>query len=80
MKYNYAPPDRNRLTTARLKHALITRGLVQQVLELELELITPLALSPNRKSRSKVCANPPDQTTINLTSGVPRLDIPHLGG
>ena len=74
-EYNYAPPDRNRLTTARLKHALITRGPVQQVLELDLELITPLALSPNRKSRSKVCATLPIKTTINLISGVPRLDI-----
>jgi alpha-mannosidase len=58
-----------------LNHALITRGPVQQVLELELELNTPLALSPNRKSRSKVCASLPIKTTITLTSGVPRLDI-----
>ena len=74
-EYNYAPPDSDQLTTARLKHALITRGSVLQMLELELELNTPLALVPDRKSRSKVCATLPIKTTISLTSGVPRLDI-----
>jgi len=74
-EYNYSPPATDRMTTARLKHVRITRGHVQQVLDLELELITPFALAPHRKSRSIEQTTIPISTTIVLMNGVPRVDI-----
>ena len=74
-EYNYSPPPTDRFETARLKHVTLTRGPLQQALELELELSTPLALSPDRKSRSKERVTIPITTTVTLTTGVPRLDI-----
>jgi mannosylglycerate hydrolase len=74
-EYNYAPPDSDKLITPHLKNVQLTRGSVQQVLELELELDTPQALTPDRKSRTMKRATLPIKTTICLTNGVPRLDI-----
>jgi mannosylglycerate hydrolase len=74
-EYNYAPPAADRETTARLKRVRIACGSVQQALDLELELITPLTLAPDRKSRSKEQTTIPISTTVILTNGVPRVDI-----
>ncbi|MCX6036433.1 MAG: hypothetical protein NTW99_00790, partial [Chloroflexi bacterium] len=74
-EYNYCPPAADRVTAPRLKRVSLARGPLQQTLELELELITPLTLAPNRKSRSKEQASLPITTTITLTNGVPRVDI-----
>jgi hypothetical protein len=74
-EYNYAPPPFDRFTSARLKHVSLAGGPVQQSLELEMELRTPLSLAPGRKSRSKEQAILPITTTITLTNGVPRVDI-----
>jgi alpha-mannosidase len=74
-EYNYAPTATDRVTAARLKRVSIARGPVQQALELELDLATPLSLAPNRKSRSKEQALIPITTTVTLTNGVPRVDI-----
>jgi len=74
-EYNYCPPVADRVTAPRLKRVSIARGPVQQTLELELELITPLTLAPHRKSRSKEQTTVPITTTVTLTNGVPRVDI-----
>jgi len=74
-EYNYAPPATDRFIAPRLKHVLLTRGPIQQTLELELELSTRLSLAPDRKSRSKARAVLPIKTTLSLTNGIPRLDI-----
>ena len=74
-EYNYSPPAADWNTSQRLKHVTVLHGPVQQVLELELELRTPLALAPGRKSRSKEQVNLPINTTIIITDGVPRVDI-----
>ncbi len=74
-EYNYSPPAADRMTTARLLRVRIDRGPVQQTLDLELELTTPLALAPNRKSRSNEQTTIPITTTVALTNGVPRVDI-----
>ncbi|MCX6039315.1 MAG: hypothetical protein NTW99_15815, partial [Chloroflexi bacterium] len=50
-------------------------GPLQQTLELELELATPLTLAPHQKSRSKERTTLPITTTVTLTNGVPRVDI-----
>jgi mannosylglycerate hydrolase len=74
-EYNFAPPAADRVTSAGLKRVRITRNPVQQTLELELELTTPLTLSPDRKSRSKEQTRVPITTIITLTNGAPRVDI-----
>ena len=74
-EYNYCPPNSDRIFAARLKRASLTRGPVQQTLELELELSTCLALVPHRKSRSQEKVTFPITTTITLTNGIPRVDI-----
>ncbi len=74
-EYNYAPPATDRVISPRLKHVTIAHGPVQQTLELELEIATPLTLAPNRKSRSKEQAAIFITSTITLTNGVPRVDI-----
>ena len=74
-EYNYAPPAADRVIAPRLKHVILARGPVQQTLELELELTTPLTLAPNRKLRSKEQTTIPIRTTVTLTNSVPRVDI-----
>jgi mannosylglycerate hydrolase len=74
-EYNYAPPVVDRFTSARLKHVTIANGPVQQSLELEMELKTPLSLAAGRKARSKEQARLSISSTITLTNGVPRVDI-----
>ncbi len=74
-EYNYAPPATDLVTAPHLKHVCIARGPVQQTLELELEIITPLTLSPDRKSRSKEQTTGPITTVVTLAKGVPRVDI-----
>jgi alpha-mannosidase len=74
-EYNYSPPAVDRFTSPSLKRVILMRGPVQQSLELELELKTPLTLAPGRKSRSKEQILLPITTAITLTNGVPRLDI-----
>ncbi len=74
-EYNYCPPTMDRAITARLKRASLTRGAVQQTLELELDLATSLALAPNRKSRSEEKVAIPITSIITLMNGVPRVDI-----
>ncbi len=74
-EYNYCPPAADRSVTARLKHASLIRGPVQQTLELELELGAPLTLSPDRKARSQEKTTSCITTFVTLTNGVPRVDI-----
>jgi hypothetical protein len=74
-EYNYAPPVEDRVLAPRLKGVFLARGPVQQVLEIELELITPLNLAADRRSRSKEQTRVPITTTVILTNDVPRIDI-----
>lgn len=74
-EYNYCPPAADRVFHTRLKRVSLARGPVQQALELELELTTPLTLAPDRKSRSPEKVTLPITTTVTLTTGVPRIDI-----
>jgi len=74
-EYNYAPPETDLITVPRLKHVSITRGSVQQALELEMELVTPVNLNLDRKSRSKKQVIIPIITTVTLSNGVHRIDI-----
>jgi len=74
-EYNYCPPEKDLLTAARLKDVTIRHSAVQQYIELQLEIKTPLKLAPNRKSRSRQSIPTRITTRILLTKGVPRVDI-----
>lgn len=73
--YNYSPPQQDSFFSPRLKNVSISRGRVQQVLELEMELVVPLALAQDRMSRSKETTVIPIRTVVTLSEGVPRVDI-----
>ena len=74
-EYNYAPPAKDIYTSPSLKRVTLVSGPVQQSLEVELELKSPLSLTPDRKARSQEQAILPITTTITLSKGVPRVDI-----
>jgi mannosylglycerate hydrolase len=74
-EYNFCAPPADRVTAPRLKGVTVTRGPVQQTLELDLELDTPLTLSSDRKSRSKEHTVIRLSSTVILSHGVPRVDI-----
>jgi alpha-mannosidase len=74
-EYNYGPPAIDRLTSPCLKRVTLIRGPVQQSLEVEMELKSPLSLTPDRKSRSQEQVILPITTTITLSKNVPRVDI-----
>jgi len=74
-EYNYSPPASDRVIAARLKRVVVTRGPIQQILELELVLSTPVSLASDRQSRSEKMNAIPITTTVTLTNDVPRVDI-----
>jgi mannosylglycerate hydrolase len=74
-EYNFAPPVTDQITTPKLKHVTFLKGPLQQSLEIELNLTTPLTLSTDRKVRSKEHVTIPIKTTVTLSKSIPRLDI-----
>ena len=74
-EYNFCPPPNDQMTAPRLKGITITRGPVQQTLEINLELDTPTSLAPDRKSRSKERVTIHLTSRVTLSSGVPRVDV-----
>jgi alpha-mannosidase len=74
-EYNYSPPEADRMAPVRLNGVRITRGDVQQTLELALEMETPAELETDRKSRSRKTVRLPLSSRVTLTAGVERVDI-----
>jgi alpha-mannosidase len=74
-EYNYSPPPYDFQPAAHLKRVSLTAGPIRQTLSLELELPTPAALAPDRKSRSKEMIVTHITSHITLAAGVPRGDI-----
>jgi alpha-mannosidase len=82
-EYNYSPPPSDFQPVARLRSVILPKvpalsvhsGPVQQTLELQLELKTPVALAPDRKSRSRQTVALPITSLVTLSAGVPRVDI-----
>jgi mannosylglycerate hydrolase len=74
-EYNYCPPEKDRIISARLRHVSITRGIVQQTFTLGLELHLPAALAPGRKERSPKAVGTHVTTIATITHGIPRVDI-----
>jgi len=63
------------VTAAQFKRVSLSNDPVQQTLNLELVLRTPLVLAPDRKSRSKEQVVLPITTHISLTRGVACVDV-----
>jgi mannosylglycerate hydrolase len=74
-EYNYCPPPDDSQQTARLKRVRVRSGSVLKTLEIELELPTPAALTPDRQGRSPQIVTNHILTRLSLAPGVPRLDI-----
>jgi len=74
-EYNYSPPVTDRFTSQHLKRVTVERDRVQQSIELELELTTPVSLAPDRKSRSDKTLVTRIASLVTLASGIPRVDI-----
>jgi mannosylglycerate hydrolase len=75
-EYNFCPPPTDILvSTPRLRRLEVKHGAIQQTIEIELSLMVPRQLSPDRKQRGPETVVIPITTRISLTSGVPRLDI-----
>ena len=74
-EYNFAPPPHDQIITPSLKRVFLAQGDVRQSLEVELELVLPISLSPDRQSRADQKVAIPIRSIITLTKDVPRVDI-----
>ena len=75
-EYNYCPPDADHLVKLAFIDSIhVERGPAQQSIEIALHMRLPAELALDRKSRSKKTLVVPIQTFLELTQGVPRLDI-----
>jgi alpha-mannosidase len=74
-EYNYSPPGRDRVITARRRGIRVEKGAVQNSLELRLELAIPEELAPNRKTRVGKMVLMPVTSRVTLIQGVPRVEI-----
>lgn len=75
-EYNFSPPANDSQQDApKLREVKIIRGVVQQMMEIELELLIPACLAPDRKSRAKEQVVTRITSRVTLTRGVPRVDI-----
>jgi alpha-mannosidase len=74
-EYNYSPPPSDFQPAVRLKRVSLTSDPIRQTLSFELELPTPAAIAPDRKSRSKEMIVTRITSHVTLTAGVPRVDI-----
>jgi len=74
-EYNYAPPPIDFQPAARLRGVTLHSGPICQTLDLEFELPTPAALTPDRRSRSKEMLPTHITSHVTLIAGVPRVDI-----
>jgi alpha-mannosidase len=73
--YNYCPPARDSVISARCKSVRVRKVAVEQTLELDLEIAAPAALSGDRKERGKETVRIPISTRVTLVPGVPRAEI-----
>jgi mannosylglycerate hydrolase len=73
--YNYCPPARDAVIGARRKAVRVRKAAAEQMLEMDLEMKVPAALSADRRSRGRDFATIPITTRITLYPGVPRADV-----
>jgi mannosylglycerate hydrolase len=73
--YNYCPPERDLLVTARIKKFEVINQNTSQRLIIHYSLKIPAGIANDRKSRSPETINIPIASTISVVNGVPRIDI-----
>ncbi len=73
--YNYSPPAHDSFQTARLEAVRIQRDPLAQTMELDQVLDVPVALTPDRASRSQQTVRLSLHTRACLYAGVSRLDL-----
>jgi mannosylglycerate hydrolase len=74
-EYNYCPPETDTCLQARLINVHVDQSEVRQSMEVQLEILAPVELDPNRKSRSGKKLPIAIRTIVSLVPGIPRLDI-----
>lgn len=74
-EYNYSPPSRDQLITARRRSVRLEKGALQNTLEIRLELAVPVELASDRRTRSGKMVLMPVTSRITLIQGVPRVEI-----
>ncbi len=74
-EYNYCPPAQDELISARVQSISSTVSAVRQSLNLELALLLPGGLSPDRQRRSSEILEMAIGTCASLSPGIPRVDI-----
>ena len=76
-EYNFCRPEEDRLIAAPAEPPTIRReaGPVRQTLEIGLLYRLPMALSPDRRSRTVESVDVPIRTRISLSPGVRRVDV-----
>jgi mannosylglycerate hydrolase len=73
--YNYCPPARDTLIAAQRKAVRVRKDTAEQMLEMDLIIKVPAALSTDRKSRRREFARIPITTRVTLNPGVLRVDV-----
>jgi alpha-mannosidase len=74
-EYNYCPPDHDIKISAKLIKVYSKQDSVHQSLEIHYQLIVPLTLSDDRKSRSREKVKISVISNITVIPRVPRIDI-----
>ena len=74
-EYNFCPPVQDNLISPEVYAIRVIKGPVQQIIEMDLKLYLPSAISSDRKSRLADRVTLPITTRAVLTRGVPRLEF-----
>jgi mannosylglycerate hydrolase len=74
-EYNFCPPENDSLIEAKVKNLSVQFNPVSQTLEADLEILAPIELDPNRKTRSGKRSIISIHTVASLFPGIARVDI-----
>ena len=74
-EYNYSPPAQDRLVQARVDSLRVERSPARQSIHAQLILDVPVALTPDRRSRSLDTVPMQVSSRVSLIDGVARVDI-----
>jgi mannosylglycerate hydrolase len=74
-EYNYCPPLKDKLISAKLVNVQVVKSKVDQSIQVQLIMNCPRRLEENRQGRSAQKDKIDILTTATLVPGVPRLDI-----
>ncbi len=73
--YNYCPPARDAIVSARRKAVRVQKGIVRQTMEIDLEMDTPAGLTLDRRDRASERVRIPVTTRVRVFPGLARVEI-----